>query len=311
MKSASIHGTLFASFLVAVFFLTVSSSEAKVLKLTCSPTKGLNASITKLKPGDTLQVSGNCTENVVVPEQINRIIIDGVDKATRSITPSDPDGTTMTIRGRDVTVRNLTVNGGQTGIAVRGGGTAVIENNTIQGASGSGLVVNQQAFARIINNTIQNNGNNGVAITENSNARVGFLTNNDTAALPNTITGNNRGIVVSESSSAVIVGNNISNNALEGVLVNTVSHADVASNTIDGNGNHGVQVGRNSGVDLGADTGTSIFESPNSTTPGSENVGFGLRCFINSYADRRLGTLNGTSGAKDAFTGGCIDSTIP
>jgi parallel beta-helix repeat protein len=304
MKSTSIHPNIFTAFLAAAFFLTVALSEAKVLKVTCSAKKGLNASIIKLKPGDTLAVTGTCNENVVIPAQIHGVTIDG--QGTATINGIDPTGITLINRGTDNTITNIIIAGGQTGIQVQRNSSATIDGVTINGVGGTGILVSGSSTARIVNSTITNNVNgNGIAITENSNARIGFLANSDTIASPNTITGNNRGITVSESSNAVIVGNTISNNTLEGILVNTVSHADIASNTINGNGNNGIHFGRNSGVDLGADTGTSIFDSPNSTTVN--NVGFGIRCFINSYVDRRLGTLNGTLGPKEILAG-CVDS---
>lgn len=309
MKSAAIRGIIVASFLASSFFLTVSLSEAKTVKLACSANKTLNNTIPKLKPGDVLVVSGTCNENVLIQPNINRITIDGQNLAT--INGADPAETTLRIRGHDITVRNLTITGGNNGIRIQLSTAALIDGVTVDNSGGTGIAVQGSSFARIVNSTIQNNPGNGISVTENSSARIGFLANNDTVASPNTITGNNRGIAVSESSTAVIIGNTISNNTSDGILVNTVSHADIASNTIDANGENGINFGRNSGVDLGADTGTTIFELPNSTTVGSENGDFGLRCFINSYADRRLGTLNGLSGAKDAFVGGCIDSTIP
>ena len=306
MKSSSMRKISFASFLAAAFFLGTSFAEAKVVKAACNPKKGLNATILKLKAGDTLVVTGTCDENVVIPPQINGITIDGQNATT--IKATDPNATTLTNRGNNNTIKNLTIMGGQTGIQIQRSSSALIDSVTVTGVGGVGITIQGSSNARIVSSTIQNNVNgSGINVTENSSARIGFLTNNDTTALPNTITGNDRGIIVQESSSAVIVGNTISNNTLEGILVNTVSHADIASNTINGNGNNGVQVGRNSGVDLGADTGTSIFESPNSTTVN--NVGFGLRCFINSYVDRRLGTLNGTSGGKEIVSG-CLDSLL-
>lgn len=310
MKLTRIHETIFVSFIALGFFLTASPSDGKVLKVACSAKKGLNASISKLNPGDILAVTGTCDENVVIPPQISGITIDG--QGTAIVNGIDPTTATLINRGMNNTIKNLTITGDQTGIQIQRNSSVTIDGVVINGVGGNGIVVNGGSFARIVNSTIQNNVNgSGISVTENSSARIGFLTSNDTTVLPNVITGNDRGVLVSESSSATIVGNTISNNLREGVLVNSVSHADISSNTINGNGNNGVHVGRNSGVDLGNDTGTSIFEVPNSTTPGSENVGFGLRCFINSYADRRLGSLNGTLGQKDAFTGGCIDSTIP
>jgi parallel beta-helix repeat protein len=307
MKSTSIHGTIFASVLASAFFLTISLSEAKVVKLTCSAKKGINAAVLKLKPGDTLAVTGDCNENVVIPAHIHGITIDGQGSTT--VNGIDTTTATLINRGTDNTVKNLIVTGGQTGIHIQRSSSATIDGVTVNGVGGIGILASGSSTARIVNSTIQNNGNNGVSITENSNARIGFLTNNDTTASPNTISGNNRGITVSESSNATIIGNNISNNSSDGILVNTVSHADIASNTINGNGAHGINFGRNSAVNLGADTGTSIFDTPNSTTVN--NAQFGLRCFINSSADGVVGTLNGASGAKDAFTSGCIDATQP
>jgi len=285
-----------------------SLSEAKTKKVTCTATRGINIFLTKAKPGDIFLVTGTCNENVLVPSHINDITIDGQGSTT--INSPDPTSAALVVRGaNEITIKNLVVTGGENGIQITRGSTVVIDGVTVNGLGRNGIVVTGNSFARIINSTIQNNGNNGVVITENSTGRLGFLRNEDTVASPNTITGNgNRGVNVSESSSAVIIGNNISNNTDDGILVNAVSHADIASNTIDNNGDNGINVGRNSGVDLGADTGTSIFESPNSTTVN--NAGFGLRCFINSYADRRLGTLNGAAGQTE-FTGGCINSAIP
>ena len=131
----------------------------------------------------------------------------------------------------------------------------------------------------------------------------------DTEASPNVIQNNKEnGIIVTRSSSARIVGNTISGNIDNGVLVTRVSHGDVSSNTIDGNGGDGVFVSRNSGVNLGEDTGSGIFDSPNSTIVN--NVGVGIRCAINSYGDGRIGTLNG-SGGPFSFAANCVNATSP
>jgi parallel beta-helix repeat protein len=291
---------------VAGFSLLVSIADAATKRVSCSSSKTLNSAIAKLKPGDTLLVSGTCNENAVVPANVNNVVIDGQGQTTID---GGSEGATLTIRGIDVWVQNLTVTGGQTGIQIHRSSSATVDNVIVNGVGGTGIAVRGSSTARIVNSTIQNSGNNGVSVTENSNARIGFLTNNDTTVSPNTIMGNTgRGITVTESSNATIIGNNVSNNGNDGILVNAVSHADIASNTIDGNTGHGINFGRNSGVNLGTDSGSGIFDTPNSTT--ANNGGFGLRCFINSYADGRLGTLNGASGQTD-FGSGCINSTIP
>lgn len=184
-----------------------------------------------------------------------------------------------------------------------------IDNVVVSGAATNGIVITQGSFGRVINSNLHNNLNGcGIVVSENSSARIGFLAASDEAASPNVIQNNDDGVCISRNSNARVAGNNINNNTNHGVFINTVSHADVSSNDIDNNGGQGIQVGRNSGVNLGTDSGDSIFIAPNRTT--TNNGQFGLRCFINSYADGRLGTLNGASGQTD-FGSGCINSTSP
>ena len=110
----------------------------------------------------------------------------------------------------------------------------------------------------------------------------------------------------------------IENTGTDGIFVNRVSLARIINNTIQNNPSHGVMVSRNSvvmvgaclssGVNLGRDTGSGIFEKPNRSDV-TNNGNKGIRCANNSYANGRLGTLNGSTGAK-SFTGSCIDSLI-
>ena len=248
------------------------------------PTDSLQAAIDVATGPSTILVSGTCSENVIIREDKDRLILDGQGMATIS----GPDNTraTIQIRGRGISIRNfVSITGGQNGIQVWRRGAADIQNNVIQstGADGNGIVVNMHSFARITNNTIQNNGNDGIQVSENSSARVGFLSFNDTVAAPNTIQNNGRrGITVARSSNAIIIGNTITNNADDGVGVFRVSQADVSNNTINGNGGDGISVGQNSGVNLGNDTGTlslTYLMTPRSTTAamGSEPSPIPLR----------------------------------
>ena len=109
--------------------------------------------------------------------------------------------------------------------------------------------------------------------------------------------------------SARINGNTITDNKRAGVTVQLASSAEIGNNTISGNGGDGILVIGNSIAVLGSDTGSGLFQLPNTT--GAPNGGFGIRCSINSSADGRLGTLNGSKGAKDFTESGCVDSLIP
>jgi parallel beta-helix repeat protein len=289
-------------------FLMVATSEAAPHQLTCGGRRTIGDALRHLRPGATLFVSGTCNENVVIPEEIHNVTLDG--QGTATINGPDASSATINVRGDGITIRNFaSITGGSNGILVTRGGAALIDSNVIQNTGNSGIVVTQSSSARIINNTIQGNPASGIVINESSSARIGFNMTDDTEASPNAIQKNGEnGIVVTGSSNARIVGNTISGNRDNGVIVNRVSHGDVSSNTIDSNGGDGVFVFRNSGVNLGEDTGSGIFDSSNTTNVN--NGGFGIRCAINSYGDGRIGTLNGAGGAV-SFAANCVNATIP
>ncbi len=291
---------------VLLWFLP-SVGRAATIAVDCSlPGTPLQDAIDIAASRDTLNVSGTCNENVRITEQKHRITLDGQGGATIN---GAAGSTTVTVRGRDTTIKGFTITGGTTGIGVLRGGTARIEDNIIQNTGSDGIQVNQHSFARIIDNTIQNNPASGIQVSEGSSARIGFLSGSDTVARPNDILSNGGdGIDVRRFSSARIVGNNISNNGDDGIDVKQVSHANVSDNDIDDNADEGISVSENSGVNLGSSTGNSIFQLPNSTNVNNADVG--IRCSINSYANGRLGTLNGTSSAT-SFSGDCIDSLDP
>lgn len=171
--------------------------------------------------------------------------------------------------------------------------------NDVRNNNGSGIGVSDASNAEIEANRIRSNGLNGITVSGGAHARIGFQSGvPGSFASANTIEGNgSNGIIVTRSSSAQIAENHIRNNSGNGVLVARASHADVGSNNIDGNVGDGILVTQNSGVNLGADSGTAPEELPNNTTVN--NGGVGIRCRLNSTADGRLGSVNGSSGAKD------------
>ena len=303
---------------VGLLCLLPSTGMAETKKRTCGtqPGQSLQHFLDELNPGDTLLVSGTCNENVVFGDGRRNLVIDGQGSAT--ISGPNPNQPTVNIRGRNITIKGFTITGGQEGVHVFRGGSATIDGNLIQNVGTSGIGIHNQANAVIVNNTIQNNPDDGINVIGGSNAFIGIRSASNLVAGSNTIQNNGRrGVFVSRGSNTRIVGNTISGNDGDGVNVSSVSHADIASNAIDDNGTiggpsptAGIAVGENSGVNLGRDTGTGPLESPN--TSNVPNKDFGIRCFINSYANGRLGSLNGTAAAKDGFgVGGCIDSLLP
>lgn len=226
----------------------------------------------------------------------------------------DPLRATISIRGNGITVTGFTITGGEDGIHVGRGGTATLVENVIGNVGRHGIGLSQGGNARITNNIVANNPSDGIHVGFGSSARVGFFGFDDGVPVnlgPNTIQSNGRhGVLVRGHATAQIIQNTISGNTQDGVHVDRVSHALISSNAIDGNGQHGINVRENSGIDLGADSGTELDDLPNTTTPTALNGQFGINCGSNSYADGRLGTLNGTAGPA-AFAGSCVNSLIP
>ena len=271
-----------------IFFFCLLPSVGKAqTPVNCATAGALQAAINAAGAGATLLVSGTCNENVFIGEDKDRITLDGQNSATISGLPANSaTSPTIQVRGKGISIRNFaSITGGQDGILVIRRGTAII-----------------------INNTIHNNARHGININENSSARIGFIFGSDTVASPNTIRDNGgRGILVSRSSNARIAGGSIYGNGDDGIAVDRVSHANISNVTIgaSGNGGDGVFVAQNSSVNLGNDTGTTIFDLPNSTT--SNNFGFGIRCVTNSSVDGRLASLNGISGPI-SLSGSCTNS---
>jgi hypothetical protein len=277
------------------------------LQVVC-PVAKLQNMVDDARAGSTLSVFGNCNENVIIRNEKQRITIDGNNNAT--INGPNANAPTINVRGKGILIQNFAgISGGSDGVHVNRGSNAVLNNNLIQNTGGNGVLIDELAVTVLTNNTIQNNPGAGAFVTEASTARIGFNADSETVASPNAIQNNALGVVVSNGSSARVVGNNVINNSGDGIQVLRDSHADIASNAINGNGGDGIEVGENATVQLGEDSGASIYQAPNTTT--STNAGVGIRCISGGTADGRIGTLNGTAGAKGFADPGCTDSLSP
>jgi nitrous oxidase accessory protein NosD len=285
--------------------------EAATLTVDCNAGEKIQQKIVSAKPGDTVLVSGTCSENVAVPSEALRITLDGQGKAVIQAPGTTADA--IFIRGKDITVKGFMLTGGRDGIHLSGaaaGASAVIDGNVIQRTGRYGIHLDSGSVGRIANNRIENVANAGIDITENSYARIGFLIPSAPKPGPNTIRNSGgHGIAVSRTSGAWIANNTIANNKGGGVFVNRSSQADVVSNTISGNGGDGITASHNSGVNLRSE-GTLLPQAPNQTDPTAKNAGFGVKCSIGGYAEGPLETLTGTLGAKE-FDNSCVDRLSP
>lgn len=263
----------------------------------------INAAVSAAVLGDTINVSGTCSETVYILVNKNWIYLNGGGTATIQ--------GMVVITGRQIFITRFNITGGTDGIQVAQGGTATINGNTIYNTGRFGIAVVQESFATIVNNTIHDTGVNpnlrvrgGIHVGDSSSATIGFSAPTDTVASPNIIRNNPNGIILSRSASARIVGNTISNNTDNGIMVTGTCQGEIADNFIDGNGQDGIFVSQGSGVNLGF-IANPIFDLPNSGTNGNK----GLSCSIGGYVDGLLGTLDGLHGAL-GISKGCINSVI-
>ena len=291
------------SILLALALSAAAPTSAATIKVDCNTGAAVGPALAKLKPGDVLLVQGTCRENVLIHSEINGVTVDGQGKAT--ITALDARQPAVQVLGREITIKGFTVTGGFFGIAVNRGGTALIDNNTIEGAAHSGVEVSQNSFARVVNNTIRRNRQNGVLVLGSASVHIGVVRSDDQLPSPNIIEDNDGdGIHVIRASTARIIGNTLSGNRGSGLAVRQTSHADVAGNVFNANGAHGIHVIGNSGINL-ADSAMRLFERPNTTT--TPNGSFGIRCELGAYLDGTIGSLRGNSGVKDVSDTSCID----
>jgi parallel beta-helix repeat protein len=300
--------------LIAVLLLFPRVAAAAV-QVHCDDAGSLQRAVDVARPDTTILVSGTCNENVVIRPEKNRITLDGGGSAAiNGVVANLP---TVSIQGRDITIRGFAVTGGADGIEVARGGAALIDGNVVRGNGNFGISLVQDASATIVNNVVRENTNAGIAISSSSSAWIGFVSFQDAAPSANQITDNGQqrggnGIVVRRGSNAVIAGNTLSNNTGNGIRITESSYARVSANTIDANQQNGIAVEQGSGLvaSLPPPPGQAEtwFTAPNVTT--LNNAGFGVRCQIGGYTDGRLGTLNGVSGSK-SYVEGCIDSLNP
>jgi parallel beta-helix repeat protein len=271
----------------------------------CDAGEKIQDKVSVAKPGDTIQVSGACSENVAIPSEVVRITIDGQGK---SVIQAPPKGDGFFIRGREITIKGFTITGGRDGIHLSGvaaGASANILENTIRKTGRHGIHLDHSSVGRIAGNTIEDVHACGIDIAESSVARVGYLLR-PLGLGPNTIRNSGEhGISVNRQSSARIVGNTIENNKGSGVFVTRNSQADIFGNSISGNAGNGITASHNAGVNLSNEE--KLFElGPNRTNASSKNTGVGLSGSVGGYADGPIGTLAGVRGAKE-MDGSCVD----
>lgn len=279
----------------------------------CANGDTITRALSRVHPGDTLFVSGTCSENVVISSpthQFDGLTIDGQGSAV--ISGSDSTLNTLDVTGvSGLTLKGITVTGGNDGIALNTASQTAIDNVIVQLTGRHGIHFQRASTGFVTNSTIAHNSQNGVIVNENSYVRIGFTAEvgaSQGATGPCIISNNGgHGVRVQRNSAARVYVSTIDGNVNDGVHVESDSYAEVASNEIGGNKN-GVFVSENSVLHLGNPTGTKNEDVPNSSTV--PNTAFGLTASWGAYVQGRLDGMTGVSGAS-SFTHGAVSNLTP
>ena len=289
---------------VATFFVA-TLTQAATLSVDCDAGGTIMGALATVKAGDIVMVSGTCREHVSVAPEIARITIDG-QKKTTIIHPGGKQTSphAVYIRGKEITIRGVTVTGGLDGIHLSGPASTVIDGAVVVRNNGRGIHIDKGSIARILNSTVEQSGGIGIDVTGASYAYIGVFIPRVPQLAPNFIRDNGGpGINIERTSGAWIVGNTISNNKESGITVHRNAQADVIANTINANGGDAISVSFGSGVNLLSEPRK---DGPNQTTGGQNNGGVAIRCSAGGYVDGPMGTLAGAKGAK-VIDSGCVD----
>jgi parallel beta-helix repeat protein len=295
--------------LLAALLLACTAAQAATITVVC-PAETIQAAVDGAQPGDTINVSGTCTENVLIRNEKARITLDGQNLTTLV---GGSSANTLTVRGKGILVKRFIVSGGAIGIHVNRGSSAVIDGNEISMAAKQGILVNEMSTAVITNNNIHDNQTHGIEISQSATARIGYSSVNDTAASPNLIQNNvRRGIQVIGGSSAAITGNTISGNGSDGIGIFRLSVASVSSNVVDNNGassaGNGIHISQNSSIQLGEDNPSGFLDQPNTTMVNNNQ--YGIRCTLGAVVYGHLGSANQLNGAVSQLGGGTTANTL-
>ena len=287
--------------LAAIAFCAFEAGAANVT-VDCDAGQSLNPAIRSAKPGDSVLVSGTCREQISIPPEVVNITVDGQKKTTiQHPGGQQPSPHAFYNRGKEVTIKNLTVTGGLDGIHLSGPASAVIDGAIVTKNKGRGIHIDKGSVVRILNTTVEESGLIGIDVTGASYAYVGLYIPRVPELKPNTIRNNGGpGINIERTAGAWIVGNTIQGNKESGIAVHRHAQADVIANRIDDNGGDAISASFGGGINLLSEPRR---DGPNQ---GQGNGGVGIRCSAGGYVDGPLGSLTGAKGAK-AIESGCVD----
>ncbi len=277
------------SFLFLLLLVLTGPAWAATVSVTCTGSgTPLQAAVNTAAEGDTINVSGSCSECVKVTN-IDQLTIQGTGGATLTSCGGGPGYPTLLLQNSHLfRLQNMTVNGssGSDAILVNlADGT--VEGCTVQGAEGNGINVQNNSSLAVNGSMVQNNGFSG-----SGSGTFGS------------------GINVNKLSSVTMYGSIVQGNGTSGINVSNFSALALQASTVQNNTGNGVNISNSSLANLFGDNpntpsvfeideiagngGTGIFVS------GLSNLGGGGAHLIhhNAFRGIQVGNSNAQLGGQ-------------
>lgn len=155
--------------LIASLFFLEQAEAHDAKKVDCDKGESIQKALDKAEDGDVIEVEGTCSENIAITK--NQITLRGVNGAI--IDGPDTTRTTIRIEGLSVRIEDFaSIRGGSFVIQVRMGGSARIDDNTIESGDVSCIKLSKNAYARTRRNTIRNCNSIGINVRQSSAADI-------------------------------------------------------------------------------------------------------------------------------------------
>jgi hypothetical protein len=264
---------------VAMAALAASPASAATFKADCDKGQSIQQKLDIATNGDTVEVSGTCSESVVM--RTDGVTLDCETRANASITGTAGASSTVRVVAGNVTIENCTIARGDSTrgavVVARSGSAAILDNllsdvaviqssygqligNEVTGAASNGVVVSG-GYADIIDNNIHDNTDSGVLVTGGGTADI----------VDNTITGHNgarrSGVIAVNGSVARFT--DITFGSAPNVITGNTRGISCFSNSVVNFGPSSAPVAQGSAGDNGADfpTGGGCSVNPSGFNP--------------------------------------------
>jgi Periplasmic copper-binding protein (NosD) len=214
MKRLNISVAILVVVLLAREGALHAQGNPKVLEVNCDKGEMVTPALSRADPGDTIRLTGNCSERLVITT--DRLTLDGqgsavVDGGGRS--GSSFAGAISVDGARGVVIQGLTAQNGPNGIALTHGAVVRVRNSTARNNAFAGIQVGASSTADLTDCTLEGNSQNGADVFTSST----FILRGAINASGNAV----NGMAIQGGSMLEIRGATVqaSNNKLNGVVV--------------------------------------------------------------------------------------------